>query len=134
MFNGRAENGNHEGLGGLDQIRRRGNDDFAGDRVCLSLNQHRDRAIVVFLARVVVNHFVQRGARGHRVQQQDDAHQQGGQGRFANREKMFLHVLQIVCNLAGDVPLASHFDNTVVTARRRCQTIFQGVPLVGWTA
>jgi hypothetical protein len=47
---------------------------------------------------------------------------------------MFLHVLQIIRNLAGDVPLASHFDNRVVTARRRCQTIFQGVPLVGWTA
>ena len=53
----------------------------------LPMREHRDRAIVVLLARVMVNHFVQRGARRHRVQQQDDAHQQGGQGRFANLEK-----------------------------------------------
>jgi len=120
--------------GGFNQICRRGNDDFASGRIHFPRSEHRDRAIVVFLARVMVNHLMQRGARGHRVQQQDDAHQQGGQGRFANREKMFLHVLQIICNLAGNVPLASHFDNTVFLAPGRGHNSFQGVPFVGWTA
>ena len=109
IFYDRAESGNNEGLGGFDQNRRRGNDDVTGGRIHFPRSEHRDRAIVILLARVVVNHFVQRGARGHRVQQQDDAHQQGGQGRFAERNNMALYVLQIICNLAGDVPLASHF-------------------------
>jgi hypothetical protein len=47
---------------------------------------------------------------------------------------MFLHVLQIICNLAGNVPLASHFDNTVFSAPGRGHNSFQGVPFVGWTA
>ena len=77
----------------------------------LPMREHRDRAIVVRLARVMVNHFVQRGARRHRVQQQNDAHQQGGQGRFADLEEMALHVLQIVCNLAIGVPTATVIFN-----------------------
>ena len=120
--------------GGFNQIRGRGDDDIENGRIHFPQREHRDRAIVILLARVVMNHLVQRGTCRHRVQQQDDAHQQGGQGRFANREKMFLHVLQIICNLAGNVPLASHFDNTVFLAPGRGHNSFQGVPFVGWTA
>ena len=92
--------------GDFNQDCRRRNDDFTGDRVRLPLGKHRDRAIVIFLARVVMNHLVQRGARRHGVQQQDDAHQQGGQGRFANLEEMAFYVLQIFCKLASGVPPA----------------------------
>jgi len=94
---------------GFNRSRRRGNDDIANSRIHFPRSEHRDRAIVILLARVVVNHFVQRGARGHRVQQQDDAHQQGGQGRFAERNNMALYVLQIIRKLAGNVPLTSDF-------------------------
>jgi len=83
----------------------------------------------------MVNHFVQRGARRHGVQQQDDAHQQGGQRRFAERNKMALYVLQIIRNLAGDVPLASDFENIVVMAPPAgSHAVLQGAPVVGWTA
>jgi hypothetical protein len=116
IFYGRTENGNGEMPVGFNRSRRRGDDDIANSRIHFPCSEHRDRAIVVLLARVMVDHFMQRGARGHRVQQQDNAHQQGGHGRFAERNKMALYVLQIIRKLAGDVPLASDFENIVVMA------------------
>jgi hypothetical protein len=52
---------------------------------------------------------VQRRARRHRVQQKNDAHQQAGQGRLAVPKKMVRLEMQIVCNIAKDVPSASRF-------------------------
>jgi hypothetical protein len=106
IFNSRAENGKSEVPGCLNYNGWLGDDDFAGCGFDFAVGERRDRTMMIRFVRVVVNHFVQRRARGHRVQQQDDAHQQGGQGRFANLEKMFPHVLQIICKLANGVPPA----------------------------
>jgi hypothetical protein len=54
-----------------------------------------------------MNHLVQRRARRHRVQQKNDARQQTRQCRPAVPKKMVRLEMQIICNIAGDVPSAS---------------------------
>ena len=83
IFNGRGEAGKNKNRGRLDRNRRRGGGNFNRGRVHLAVREHRDRAIVVGLARVLVDHFVQRGRRRHRVQQQDKADEQRGENRLA---------------------------------------------------
>jgi len=63
--------------------------------------------MMVSLAGVLVNQFMQIGAGRHRVEQQNHPHQPGGQGRPAEPNEMTRFVLQTVCNIANGVPLAS---------------------------
>lgn len=97
VFDGRAENGNDKNRGRFNRICRGGDRHVAGRRIHLAVREHRDRAIVVGFARVLVDHFVQRGAGRHRVQQQNNTHQQGGQRRPAETENMAFLVLQTDC-------------------------------------
>ena len=71
------------------------------------MREHRDRAIVVGFARILVDQFMQRGTRRHRVQEQDKAHQQRGDDRLAMQLEMTISELQIICKLANTVPDAS---------------------------
>ena len=107
IFNRCAKNWKIYGRSGFKHDRRRGNGNIAGYRINLALREHRDGAMVVGLVGVLVNQFVQRGARRHRVEEQNHSHQPGGQGRPAESKKMTHPVLQSVCKLANDVPPAS---------------------------
>ncbi len=61
-------------LGGGDEENRRHIHRY---RIHLPVREHRDRALVIRLVRVMVDHLVQLRTRRHRVQQQDDGNQQG---------------------------------------------------------
>lgn len=74
--------------------------DIGDRRIHLAVGKHRDRAIVIGFARVLVNQFVQLRTRRHRVQQQNKCDQQRGENRLAMRFEMTLYELQIVCNIA----------------------------------
>ena len=76
----------------------------------MAMGEQRDGAIVVSLARVLVNQFVQFGTRRHRVQQQNEGDQQSGERRLAVRFEMTISELQIVCNIIKRFPGASLFN------------------------
>ena len=107
IFNGCAECEEIYGPGRLKPDRWRDNGNITSDRINLALREHRDGAMMVSLAGVLVNQFMQIGAGRHRVEQQNHPHQPGGQGRPAEPNEMTRFVLQTVCNIANDVPLAS---------------------------
>jgi hypothetical protein len=56
--------------------------------------------------RIMMDQLVQALAGSQRGHEQDQPDQQCGNERLAELEKMFLPVLQTVCNLANDVPAA----------------------------
>lgn len=71
------------------------------------MREHRDRAIVVGLIRILVDQFVELWTRRHCVQEQDKTHQQRGDDRLAAQLEMAFYKLQIGCKLAPAVPDAS---------------------------
>jgi hypothetical protein len=88
IFNGRGKNGNDNLWGRLE--RNGGHDDrnlnIGGINV--AVGEHRDRTVVVGFAGVLVDQFVQFGARRHRDQQQDERDKQRGENRLAGRSEM----------------------------------------------
>jgi hypothetical protein len=109
IFDGRAESEEIDRRSRFKPGRWRQNGNITSDRINLALREHRDGAMVVGLVGVLVNQFVQRRTRGHRVEQQKHSHQPGGQGRLAKPKEISRFVLQIVCNIADSVPLARSF-------------------------
>ena len=107
MFNGRAEDGKGEVSNLLNDDGWLRNDDFTGCGFNFAVCKRRHRAMMVRFVRILVNHFVQRGANRHGVQQQDDAHQQHRQRAPAEPEKLSRSELQSICNIASHVPPAS---------------------------
>jgi len=88
IFNDCAGNRKFCERNGFNPNRGGYNGDIADRRFDLSVREHRDGAMVVSLAGVLVNQLVQRGARRHRVKQQNHPHQQDGQGRFAELNEL----------------------------------------------
>ncbi|HXR04964.1 MAG TPA: hypothetical protein VN836_09690 [Verrucomicrobiae bacterium] len=54
------------------------------------MREHLDRALMVVIGRVVVNHFVQRGARRHRIEPENHSDQQAGDYCLAEPVEMAL--------------------------------------------
>ena len=67
IFNGRSKNRNDKLRGRLNRSRLRDGGNFHRDRVHLAVGEHRDRTIVVGFASVLVDQFMQRWTRRHRV-------------------------------------------------------------------
>ena len=61
------------------------------------MRKQRDGALMILMAGVVVDEFVQLGTRGHRVQQEDKRHQQRGGKRAAEPDFMAIFQLQTIC-------------------------------------
>ena len=74
--------------------------------------QGNDAGVAGFV-RVLVDQFVQRRERRHRVEQQNQANQQGGDRRFAEVIQPGLYVLQSICNIAKATPVAPPVERGV---------------------
>jgi len=99
------------------------------------MQKHSDGAFVVGFVGIMMDEFMQRGARHHHVQQQDNAKRQQRNERLAAPHKMTDSYLQIICSLARSVPQA----RALIPSNSGCQSrrndmIVHGAPLVRWTA
>ncbi len=79
IFYGRSKSGEFNLRNDRDEKRRRDDGNFNRNGVNVAVREHRDRAIMVGLVRVVMDELVQRGRGRQRVQQQDNADEQNSQ-------------------------------------------------------
>lgn len=109
VFNGRMEREDDEGAGCFRKKRRRGNGNFTVVQADFTLNQQGHRAVMAGLFRVLVNQLMQRGARRHRIEQQNHTNQQTADGRRAELIEMFVTTLQSRSNLVACDGIATVF-------------------------
>ena len=76
-----------------------------------------DRALMLAGIGVPVNQFMQRRTSRHRIQQQYNTRQQGGDDRLAGQFEMALSLRQTACNIAALSAAAS--DNLHLSTRAR---------------
>jgi hypothetical protein len=107
IFNGRSENGNFNLRRDDGKNHRRGSRNINDGGIHLAVRKHRDGALMLGVARVVVEKFVQRRRDGHRIQQQDKTRQQRGDERLVARVEMTLGSLHPTRYLAETMPDAS---------------------------
>src|SRR5579885_2511331 len=89
IFDGRTESGNDEVTRRFNYQGRRRNNDFTGCGAYFSVGDQRDCAMVIRFVRVLVNPFVQRGARRHRVEEQNHSCQQRRERRLAEAKMLW---------------------------------------------
>ena len=75
ILDGRTENGKFDLGQDENENLRSGDRNLDADRINLAVREHRDRALMVRFARVVVDEFVERRTNRHRVQQKDERNQ-----------------------------------------------------------
>ena len=86
-------------------------------RINMPVCEQGDRALMAGFIRVMMDQLVQSLAGSQRSHEQNQPNQQDGNERLAELTKMFLFVLQAICNIANDVPPASGFGNADLNYR-----------------
>src|SRR5664280_2689336 len=93
----------------FNKSRRQKHRDIASRRFNVPVRKQGGGARMGGAFRVMMDQLVQGFAGSQRDHGQNQPNQQGGNEQLAELTKMFLLVLQTVCNIANDVPLASDF-------------------------
>lgn len=103
-FHQRVENGNRSQREKFNGSNRDDGRHFHDRRIHLAVCEQRGCAFMAGFIRVMMDQLVQGLAGSQRGHEQNQPHQQGGNERLAELTKMFLVVLQAVCNIANDMP------------------------------